>query len=449
MVGFAGGAVPRAQAQQVSMTLDQARAIAQRAYRTRNYMLARDMALILLEVDPKDPTALVVLAAVEPLLGRPQAGQKAGRQAWKLTRDGVLRHEAAFFTARAQAFDQNWGRAKLWLRRAHMSAKTPAQRAAVADGFRKLRASSPFQTQLSFSVSPSSNLNGGSSARFLVIDDFFAVGQLSGAAQALSGSVAVIDASATHLLGGGAHHRTSLRLRGYHDFNALSAQAQALAPGTRGSDFNFAMAEIGVLHQRRKSRAPLPDSLSFSVGHSWYGGEKLEKFATLELGKDFDLPGGVAARLSTTFDRRWSMRGASHVDGRRAALQMVKRFTNDNTLNLSLGLRETNSRSVFRDYSGWDASIGMALGKPIGPVQLSGSLGVSVRDYQRWALGFFAIPGGRQDQKATAEISMLFHDVDYFGFNPVVRLQGAQSWSNISRYETRSYGVSLGFRSSF
>ncbi|HHB80702.1 MAG TPA: hypothetical protein ENK83_03000, partial [Aliiroseovarius sp.] len=316
LVAVLGGALAIAtpapgHADEIRLTREQARVIAQRAYRARNFPLARDMAMILLDVDPKDPTALVILAASQPMLGKPEIGSRAGREAWNSTRSRVLRHEAAFFTARAEMMQENYGRAKFWLRRAYHIADTPAQRAASARGFQQLRALSPWQTALSFSVAPTNNLNGGSQSRLLEIDDFFAIGTLSGAAMALSGTVAVAEASASYRLSRSANHETALSFRAYHDFNRLSAEARAQAPGTNGSEFNFALAEVGLTHRIAPKGRPLPDTMRLRAGRTWHGGTGLERYAGLELARTFRFPGNLQAQTSLSGTQRWSSRGAA------------------------------------------------------------------------------------------------------------------------------------------
>ncbi|MGV6811613.1 MAG: hypothetical protein ACWA47_05165 [Brevirhabdus sp.] len=446
MLSFGAASSP---AEEIKITRENARLIAQKAFQARNYVLARQMALILLQVDPKDPTALVVLAASEPFLGRADEGRKAGKLAWKSTDSPVLKHEAAFYTARAELLEKNYGQAKFWLRRAYQSAKTPQQQQAVARGFQQLRAISPWQTALSFSVAPSNNLNGGSQSRFLEIDDFFAIGALSGDARALSGSVTVAEASGTYRLSRSASHETSITLRGYQDFKRLSSDAKAQAPGVTGSDFDFGLAELSLTHRIAAKGRPLPDTFGIKLGQSWHAYDKLEHYAGVEIGRSFALPGGIHARLRADATRRWSDRGAPETESTSLGVQLYKTFGNGNTLSFGLTGRENNSISVFQDYSGWDATLGLTLGKPIGPATLSGNIGIAVSDYQRYHVAFFAIPGGRQDRTAKAELNMQFKEFDYMGFHPVVTLHGQKTVSNISRFETRTYGISLGLRSNF
>lgn len=454
LAGFAfllGLAFTPAPAETISrtFTLDELRAIAQQAYRARNYVAARDAALLLLHADPNDPAALVVLAATEPHLGRAKSASAAGLRAWKQADSKALKSEAALFTARAEAFEKRYGRAKIWLRRAYTTAQTPQQKQVVATSYKQVRALSPWTTQLSFSVNPSSNINGGSSSNLLEIEDFPYIGVLSGSAQALPGTVTTAEAQLSYKLSQDRSHLTQVRIGAFHNFHSLPQEARLAAPGLTGGDLNFALVEAGLVHQIKPGTSPLPDYFALSYGKSFFGGAALDHYLRGDVGKIYRLNPKTSAQLRLSLDRRWSDRGAPSTDGRRVEAQLTRAIAGNSALSLTFGLREASSRSMQQDYSGWDAKLGLNLGKPVGPVSLSGSLGFGVRDYQSYRIGFFPVPGGRQDKTATAQLNMQLRDVDYMGFHPVISLQKTQTWSNISRFETDSVGVTLGLRSSF
>ena len=66
-LAFCFGLAASGQAQTtVALSLDEARAAAQQAALSGNFELARELAAALLQADPNDRAALIVLAAVEP-----------------------------------------------------------------------------------------------------------------------------------------------------------------------------------------------------------------------------------------------------------------------------------------------------------------------------------------------------------------------------------------------
>lgn len=98
-IGLSGGAI----AETVEFSLDQGRVVARQALMSGNAQLARALAAGLLQADPNDPYALLIMTASETQLGRPAEGRKAGRAAWIAARglpDG-LRYDIARYTALA------------------------------------------------------------------------------------------------------------------------------------------------------------------------------------------------------------------------------------------------------------------------------------------------------------------------------------------------------------
>lgn len=438
-----------AAAERLTFSISEARGVAREAFLANNYALANTLAHGLLAADPNDPTALILLAATEPLLGRPAEGQKAGAQAWRTSSSQTLRHEAAFYTARAAVFQKRFGSAQLWLRRAYQTSSTPAQHARVAQDFKRVRAVSPWTSRLSFSINPTNNLNGGSQSSFLVIDEFYPIGTLSGAAQALSGVRSSVEAELGYKISRGPNHQTALSVHGYHSFNYLSSEARTLAPGVEGSDFDYAVAEVALDHRLGKVPGPLPDSYSLTVGQTWYGGNELGRYVRLGVGRSFALSDQVSARVSVQTEQHWYNSGAPDSLGLDGNFKIARRFASGNTLGLSLGVTDVGSDSFNQAYTGWSAGFDFALGKPIGPVEISGSLGYRTKDFPAYLIGFFLIPTGREDEEIRAELNLRFRELNYMGFHPVVTFSGSHTTSNISRFENQSFGVSLGIRSTF
>ena len=285
-----------ARAQQLTMTLDEARIVARNAFLSGNRSLAWQIASRLVEADPSDVQALILQSATAPDFGQPDLGRVAGRRAWQQADTKQLKHEAAFYAGRAALAEGKYGLAKLWLRRAHDTARDEATRANLAGQFGQLRAMAPVTTQLRFSALPSSNLNGGSETEFLIIDGLDTVGLLSGSAQALSGTRLTGDLLVRLRLSEGKGHKTQLSLRGYATHNILSDEARALAPDVDGRDLNQQVAEIGLIHQIAPQGLPIPDQYSLSYGHIWYGGAPLSDYFRLQLGRTVvDRPANAAA----------------------------------------------------------------------------------------------------------------------------------------------------------
>jgi len=277
-VAMLAAALPRlAISEPVQLSLPQARIVARQAYAAGDIIVANRIGHGLLQADPRDPQALVILAATEPLLGRPRAGRVAGRLAFGEADERGLKREAAFFASRAAAAEGRFTAAQFWLRRAYQQAETDEQRDGIASAFRQVRAANPWRANLAFNLSPNSNVNGGSSSEFLVIDDTDPVGVLSGSARALSGYTASVSGELTYALSRGAAHRTTLGLLGFRSFNTLSADAKDIAPDASGSDFDYGVLELRLSHAIAQAPAFLPDRYAVAIGQTWYGGDALDR----------------------------------------------------------------------------------------------------------------------------------------------------------------------------
>ncbi len=434
-----------------TISLDQARGLARRAFLAGDYELANYLAQGLILANAHDVAALILLAATEPLLGRADAGRKAGAAAWRLSESKGLRHEIAFYTARAALFDKRFLASKFWLRRAWQSAGDDSQRARIAHDFRRVKAVSPWTGRLTASLAPSSNLNSGSQWDWLLIDDTFIVGELSGAAQALSGWHAALSGDLGYKVSRGNRHETILGLSAYHSFNFLSSEARILAPDVANADLNFASLRLFVDHKwQPPSQALLPDHLRLSYGKNWYGGDALGSFATLKIGRTLRWSDAAnTLRFSTEARQDWDVQGQPDNTTLKGGADYSHRFGNGNLLSFGLGVQQTRAESANNTFRQADLRLGYAFAQALGPARISLEMGLRARDYPVFYVGPFAAPNGREDMEISGRISFSFDQVDYFGFSPVVTFNAAQNISNITRFETQSYGISVSFKSVF
>ena len=150
--------------------------------------------------------------------------------------------------------------------------------------------------QLSFSVAPSNNVNGGSSDRYNVIDGVPLVGVLSGSALALPGTVARGSARLRYRLAG--DNRTQTDLTGALQLTRvhLSDEAHAKAPGVDDADFGSTYAELGLRHARLAGpRGGLVETEA-ELGRVWSGGTRSHDVARASL--SYSLSAGKTARMT-------------------------------------------------------------------------------------------------------------------------------------------------------
>ena len=75
--------------------------------------------------------------------------------------------------------------------------------------------------------------------------------------------------------------------------------------------------------------------------------------------------------------------------------------------------------------------------------------GYSETAFPGYRVGFIAVPGGRQDRSLTAGATLTFPGIQVQGFSPRLSITHTNTQSNVSRFETRKTGVSLGLTASF
>lgn len=432
----------------VQLTLDQARSVAQQAHAAGDFALANALARRLLQANPQDAQALLLLAATEPYLGNPAAGQRAGRAAWGVARKTpVLRYEIARHTAYAALAEGRPGLAQAWLRRAADTAPTTdALRQTIAD-FRAVRARNPLRLGFDLAIAPSSNLNGGAQGGLLVIDGDYVLGTLSGAAQALSGVRTVLQARLSYALPGTGSGHTTLGLRFFGTLNQLSAEARALAPGLRGSDLDQVLLEASVARDFLWPGRQHPVSLTLAGGHTWVGGQPYGPHLRLAIGTALRQSRTGDLRLLATREAQWQ--GPDRVDALALALEGRQIGAAGGQLGWSLGLRDVRGTAVNQDYRGASAEVSYTPPLPLGPVRLRARLSGALRDYPSYRLGPFAVTAGRQDQQVAVALDLTFPAVGFRGYAPKLSLSASETHSNISRFQTRELGLMLGFESQF
>lgn len=434
-------------AQTVELSLDQARVAARQAALSGQFELAQDFALALTDADPDDRTALIVLAAVQPQLGRPSDGRRAGARAYRLAQTDGEQYEAARLTALAAANEDRYTLSQIWLRRA--AANAPDERAynQTRADYRGIRRLNPMSVTLGFSISPSSNVNGGSETEYNIIDGLPFVGILSGSAQALSGLAATADFRLGYAVTNGANHRTTLQARAYARTVWLSQEARDIAPATRNSEFGSQVLEIGLSHRHRIGDASLSAEAAF--GANWFGGDFTADY--LRGGLSYATPLNARTRLTVAGEvQRNNLQGNFPRSNLRSKLTSGLSFITDggNIVSGQLSYETQDSNNLNERYESLTMQASYSWADPVGPVHLSVSAGASFSEYPDYSI-IFPVPGGRQDTRIFGNLQAVVQGVEYAGFVPVLTLGVQDTQSNVSRFERNEYSLGIGVRSSF
>ncbi|WP_136057651.1 hypothetical protein [Candidatus Halocynthiibacter alkanivorans] len=380
---------------------------------------------------------------------------KAAKQAWRLATDRTTRFRAAQMAAQVAARRSRKLEVKLWLRRTTQNAPNDRVRAMVARDYRIARRYDPWQRRFSFSLTPSNNLNGGSSSDVLIVDGVDLEGVLSPDAQALSGLRLRAGVDLKYRLKPTSRSMTSLGFRSDITRNYLSSDAQDLAPDVRNSELNYTLSEVSISQKRALAARPGGGTaavLSYgaAVGQTWYGGEDLTSYQRLNLGWARNLAAGKRLSTSATVESQTALTsGSSDSLSWKLGGRFGRPMGNGDRISFSLGATLVDADSINSTWRGLDLGLIYQIKAPLAGAQLSLSLGLDYRDYSAFDLGIYMAPGGRQDQGVRAGITAVLPQIQYMGFAPVLSLDLARRRSNVSRYESRDLGLGLSFRSAF
>ncbi|MBQ4826458.1 DUF560 domain-containing protein [Leisingera sp. HS039] len=437
---------------QETATPDQVREAAAVALKQGRNAQAYSFSEALLHRDPQDRLALLIKSRSARSLGEFRDARLSARQAWKLAESDSQKYAASMVMAQALSSGGQKTLAKFWLRRAVQHAPNRhLERVAIRD-FRYVRAASPWLHRFSFSVAPESNINNGSSERssFLnyALTEVLLGGpaefQLGGSQRALSGIEYSFNSRSRFRFRETptrAHDLTvAVDLRTY----TLSSEAKAQAPDAKGSDFSYASYALGYAHKGLNFDRKGEYRLSGQAGQSWYGGDEYTRFIRLSAGQSYKLERQrrVNARLST--ERQFGVM-TSDQDTWRGDLSYSFRLGSGATLWSGLTLAQASASTASNEFSEAGLSTQLTLAKPVLGATVLFGLSARDRDYDVSRHS----PDGRQDRKYSADVSLLFRDIDYYGFNPTLRLSASKNDSNIGLYESHRFGVNFGIQSAF
>ena len=438
---------------EVTVNLDQARFLGVEALRRGDPALAVRIGRGLLKADPEDAFAYYLIASAKARLGHADSGRRAAALAYRYAAPGRDRFAASQMAARlAHAADRPTV-AQFWLRRSAQNAPDAAAERVVARDYRILRMRNPWSFRLRSDLRPSSNVNKGADRALQIIDGVPVTGWLSGTAQALSGLIGTVDLATAYRFRQTQGSATSVAGRLYLQRVALSSEAQALAPTARNSDFASTFAELSLRHGFRVGP---PDgggsaAVDFAGGESWWGGQRSFRYLRLGGERGWVSTGGTSIGVQVLAEKRFKARfGVDDAEILGVGVEIAHPLANGDRLDLTLALRDTDALHPNGSFRSASVRLGYGFGRPVGPVRLSAGVVLGYSDYPEfWSAGFIKVPGGRQDRSLYGDVGMMFHQIDYAGFAPMLRVRAGRKVSNDSRYSMRELSLSLGIESKF
>ncbi|WP_335751203.1 hypothetical protein [Sulfitobacter sp.] len=421
----------------------------------------------LLKRDPNDVGALLVRAKSLRGIGRFDEAKAAARAGWRHAETDNQKFSAAMLMAQALSSDGNKTRAQLWLRRAAQVAPTDRHAAQATRDFKYVGQRNPWQTHLSFTLAPNSNINNGSARDSSTL--LYRTAELFGfdgseetalgaSNQALSGIEAGINVQSRYRFHQTEHSAHDLRMgfsyRSYQLSNSSKddleqENAERLADGrdlldVSGSDFSYGTIQLGYGYKKLRGDRRGEFSATADIGQSFYGGARYNRYLRGRIGQSYYKD----ARTKINFGLSTDLRTAGgNSDQYRVSLNtgVSRQLKAGNGLYFGASVSTLQADAEQSEYEELSLRSGYVLGRKVMGTQLQFGLNTSYRDYDVSPHD----PSGRREFTVGAEVTATFKNIDYYGFNPTISLTAATTSSNIGLYDVNRVGLGFGIASSF
>ena len=423
----------------VELTPEAARIAALQALHSDRLDAARRLSLALLQRNPDDMTALMIMAVAGAKTGHTKLATIAGKRAYSRAESRDQKFEAALLTAAALDRAGKAQLTKFWLRRATETAPTETHRQLALRNFRSVQRKTALSYRLDLGIGPSNNVNDGSRT-----DVMWLMGLPYAISDALPGGVWHSGLGMDYRLSESAKSKTTMALDYRHDGVWLNATAQARQPSATSSQFARDMLRLGVTHQwRPKGDQPLSFELGTTMGQGWTAGRQSYRDTGLRARinwqprADLLVTGDLAAATSLNL-----------LDSRRNAqtyqlgLRLTRAAPSGGTQRMGVELAAITSAAADLHNNSLSLSMGWQPGAAPFGITTDFSLKAEVRDYSK-------ITWVRPDVGVTAAAEATFQKLDYLGFVPQIRLEASRNKSGFAPRDRSEIKTGIGIVSKF
>jgi hypothetical protein len=430
------------------MSIDEARAMGIAAIEVSRPDVAADIARQMLAKDADDPFARFLLARALMEMGDLPTARAEARLAFRAARSPEQRHQAARLAAQAAWNEGRPTIAQYWLHRSAAAAPAEVSRGERLRELAAVRNANPVDLTFGFSAVPSDNVNDGASSEFNIIDGVPVVGWLSPDGQALPGVVSHLRAGVGYRLPDAPNLRANLLL----DWRRvdLSSDARARVPDLDPRSFDAGRIEAGLTRSWRTEGAPYMAQVGVTAGAQMDGRHLSYRYLRLDGSYARGISETTVIEVGGAVERRGQRPGTTGPDWATSVSLGFRHILPGEDI---IGARVFASHfdtPVFGRSSlslGFDVTYRRA--KPIGPAMLFARAGYAETRFDDYMVGFITVPGGRQDQTFSAGLSLSFPKQEFWGFTPALSITHRETRSNVSRFETKRSGVSLGLAAQF
>ncbi|MEH6830367.1 MAG: hypothetical protein V7661_05935 [Sulfitobacter sp.] len=420
----------------------------------------------LLKRDPNDVTALLIRSHALRSLRQYAPAQKAARAAWRNADTENQKFSAAMLMAQSLSSDGKRTRAQLWLRRAAQVAPSKGHAVRAAQDFRYVQQRNPWQTHLSFTLAPNSNINNGSARDsstllYEVFSPLFGENvevDLGAASQALSGVEMGFNVQSRYRFKQTERQAHDLRLGMSYRTYILSQSSQddldaedterttrgEPARNVEGSDFSYGTLKLGYGYKQLRADRRGEFSFNADLGQTFYGGKRYNSFLQASIGQTYQTSATTRLSFGLSGDIRNAQRGDDYETVRLSG-GISRKLSNGDGLYLGATAAASYSDVERLEYNEVGLRSSYVLGRDIKGTSLQFAVSTSFRDYDVSPHD----PSGRREFTVGGEVTATFKQIDYYGFNPSISLTASKTNSNIGLYDVNRVGLSIGIASAF
>lgn len=393
---------------------------------------------VLIARDPKDAASLILMAHAQRRMGNHSAARRAAQAGWRHAEQDVERYGAAIASAQALSSNGNKSLAQLWLRRAAHVAPNDVMRARAIRDYSYVRTTNPWRVTFRFGLNPSDNVNNAPRDNTMVIAGLTFVNTT---AIPLNGIETTTGIDLRYTIEQTQTRRTWAELGWDQTWVTITDDDQPA--GVEDSDFTYTQLRLGLGRDWKAGPdAPLR-AASATLGRVWYGGEHLSDELTLRYRETYPRPGGVYLGWHghLGYSDRQDSASASGVKSGLGVFWSAPTEAGARW-NLSANWARTDTDTALLSQDTVTLDVGYTLGREIlGGLASLKATGYVRRDHETVAGQL------REDHGLTLATSLFFKDFDTHGFAPKITLSAKRVNSNVTRYETESLGLSIGFLS--
>ena len=412
------------------------RALGAQQLEAGNLLEAATIVDALLARDANDAAALILGAKIATAANDLTNAARLARRAYWRTETPNDSFVAARIAANAHASLEQDSLAQLWLRLARQYSPNDDTSDGIARDYAFLRDRNPWSTSLSFGASPTSNVNGGGYGETII----YIFGEPVGfqAERPLPGIEITGNITTTYRIDASETHAQFLDLfanaRTYH----LLPKANEINPAATGQDYTSGSVGVGFRHRQVFTQGALPTDFSIRAAQNWSSG--VVDTRTLDLAASHRWAMSDKSTLGFNLSNQHLIEKDGDPATNYGLTATWTQMIGKDRLQFSVAGKTSTSDSYVRDYVSRRVFGSYDFGQDLNGLHLGLDFDYDARDYDGGPAG---VTGNRSDTTTSLTVRVRNENLEFYGFQPVVSLNGTRVDSNIGQFD-RDF-VSLGF----